>query len=277
MTRFSNFLVEDVSDEQKLIDDIKKMCKVWLNDVRGVKTLLYRSTKALLPPNDYDIRHSRLDDGRTPRDTPEDIHYELNYEFNEKFGWNVRDGIFASSNYIDIQVYGVPKVFMPIGEYEFVWSPTIKDLYTKYIRTKVIMSEITIKNTYEKPNSYSLKSFYVDDKIYKKTSNIVLFHDEECEHPVIWNTLPFGKTKVYKKNLYTNYISPIEVNVTKMDYDTFKEKYFGDVKTYEEIVDEYQNTDIRKAIKSGNEISFKCDKYLLISRKYENILEDLFK
>lgn len=70
---------------------------------------------------------------REPRDMSSETHRTLNAWFDDKFGFKARtEGLFAfgenSSSEI-IEEYGDPHIIFPIGEFQYVWSVNISDLY----------------------------------------------------------------------------------------------------------------------------------------------------
>ena len=72
--------------------------------------------------------------GRQPVDTPPIIHNSLNKLFVKKFGVPFRDGIFTSPLVSVAWNYGnMAGWVLPIGNFKFLWSPVIRDLYATYI------------------------------------------------------------------------------------------------------------------------------------------------
>jgi len=81
-------------------------------------------------------------ENRTPLDSSPELHQKLNDYFVSRFGEPFRDAVFASGNEILAGEYtnnkgdgGVYVVF-PSNGYRFIWSDTIKDLWSYYKRFK---------------------------------------------------------------------------------------------------------------------------------------------
>ena len=65
---------------------------------------------------------------RKPLDTPLKIHNKFNEKLKEKFGWYPRrEGVFATSDYSQSDIYGKSYLFFPIGQYKYVYLKKISD------------------------------------------------------------------------------------------------------------------------------------------------------
>jgi len=132
-----SFLIDDdVADE--LTKKLKKECAQYLKEMgRGRKeNWLYRSTE-----HQFDIFKKftpRIN--RKPRNTPKEIHRMMDDLFKKKFGWKARsEGVFTSSDISQLEnVYGEPYMFFPIGNYKYVYHPTIRDIFMEMDNYKYI-------------------------------------------------------------------------------------------------------------------------------------------
>lgn len=67
---------------------------------------------------------------RIPRNTGFNTHKLLDELFLKKFGWKARsEGVFVSGNKDEAYGYGEVYLFFPIGDYKYIWSPVVEDLY----------------------------------------------------------------------------------------------------------------------------------------------------
>ena len=207
--RLDNYIVlnEEVDRLQLkvdgIIETIFKDCDYYINLLRKSNAfkLLYRSSKD--SANFYKLKTSNLDRGRKPKDMGIVMHNLLNDKiFKPSFGWNVRDGIFASSKILPY--YGEPYLFFPVGNFEYVWSPTVRDLY---------------EDMFNKSNLKALDFLY--------------YYADEKE-----------KEAYTLKDLTEDEVKKSIINLQQM----------------------YQNNDFKMAVRSENEISFKCDKYYIVNR-----------
>jgi S-adenosylmethionine:tRNA-ribosyltransferase-isomerase (queuine synthetase) len=131
-----NFLNQMFSECNIFIKDLKK-CEKGNFLFRGINEINLNITQS----------KSNTDNKRIPTDTPKMIHDILNDIFRKKFGWNVRNGIFAFGQKIHIlkkhhikneiyidngyieSNYGLETyILFPSNSYNIVWSNTINDL-----------------------------------------------------------------------------------------------------------------------------------------------------
>ena len=78
---------------------------------------------------------------RQPTDTSQQVHEFLDDWFNDHFGFRARSqAVFAFGQKVkqgDIDNYGKPYMIFPVGDFDYVWSPTVEDLYAQTIGMKL--------------------------------------------------------------------------------------------------------------------------------------------
>ena len=146
MKTFKQFLAEEAqSPFQKYMEE---HCGDFL-DQSGRKDFLIRGMKKI-DPSEWDTLKSSNVDGlphyipyhtllmrtnRQPSDTSLATHEVINEWFRERFGWGARSevvfgegryNIAASSSSID---YGPTFIIFPVGDFKYVWSEDVSDLY----------------------------------------------------------------------------------------------------------------------------------------------------
>lgn len=67
---------------------------------------------------------------RLPAHTPKELHEFMNDMFQKKFGWPARNGTFVTWDRDTAATYGDLYAVFPIGEFKYVWSPDVQDLYS---------------------------------------------------------------------------------------------------------------------------------------------------
>ena len=240
MSRLQNYINESYNATE-LLPYLKKDCKPFLKELKKSSPIkfFYRGNRKKNSSGILKIQ-SRLD--RKPLDTPELVHNMLNKEFNNKFGWDVRNGIFATSDVAYAGGYGESSLFFPIGKYEYVWSPVIKDMYD-YIGAgdSNYLSEIT-------------------DVLYGEYSNYFI-----------------GRLKkMFVRG--TSYDGPTSKNI--ITFEEYKKDYFKKMlddfdNTIKKAVGTYQSTNMKASLQKGNEVTFRCKEYYLIDNYYEDKLIEL--
>lgn len=131
-------LFEDTGSDYA--EKIKGLCAPYL--AYGLKQPLLRglpkSTLENIPPKFsytdgqglHQIRMLAARRGRTPTAISPAVQAAADKFFKAKFGWNARaDGTFATSSPQQAKWFGQLNYFIPIGEFGFVWSPNIFDLF----------------------------------------------------------------------------------------------------------------------------------------------------
>jgi len=127
----------DASDNmavRKLIETADRVhadCQFYLSQInagednqiawRGMDSQKYYGTQSIL-------KDVRLND-RTPKDTDESTHDYINREFTKLYGAPFRNALFVSGSVQNTIRYGFPFQIFPVGQFKFIWSPTVNDLW----------------------------------------------------------------------------------------------------------------------------------------------------
>jgi hypothetical protein len=81
---------------------------------------------------------------RSPRHTPVKIHEFLNNWLSQNYGKPWRNGVFTTTMKTEAELYGAVYNFVPIGEFEFLYSPDILDMqsdFKRVVKNKLSMVE----------------------------------------------------------------------------------------------------------------------------------------
>jgi hypothetical protein len=136
--KLREYLIEEYDDDNfnDIISIIKKDCKKYIKELISYDKILFRGLDKL-PRNTSSIRKNfwkvkpRKD--RTPGDTPEELHNYLDLQFKKKFGWKARsEGVFCSRSRSTTYNYGSPYFVFPIGDYKYLYSNKITDLFVHF-------------------------------------------------------------------------------------------------------------------------------------------------
>ena len=111
-----------------MIERIKKECKPYLEAIEYnvMEYRLYRGMQGTAAP--YMTGRVRLE-GRKPQATGTHIHNAVNEYFTIKFGEPFRDALFTSSDANFAADYGNLFLVFPTGQFTFIWSEEVDDLY----------------------------------------------------------------------------------------------------------------------------------------------------
>ena len=205
--RLKQYIFESSDITYDDIQMIKKDCKKFFYESRFMhrNLPLYRRMKRNIKK--YEIITPRKN--RKPRDTPIEIHKELDKLFKNEFGWKVRsEGVFCSGS-ITSSIYGNLYYMFPIGKFEYVWSPDIKDLTVELERFDVLLSQ--------------------DDKWYttniKETDEILSQLIYTYKDDNFLKALESGKEIALKCDKYY----AVNANYIDEDYDLYEELFKGDL------------------------------------------------
>jgi hypothetical protein len=131
MTKFYNYLNEE-NDVDVLISILKNDVDLkQYKEIYSTQRFLWRGINKNVSV--YTTLKPRQD--REPRDTLYSIHRAFDNSFQKKFGWKARsEGVFVVGNKILARTYGKPWIFIPLGKFKYIWSPTISDLYFNLVQ-----------------------------------------------------------------------------------------------------------------------------------------------
>lgn len=134
------------SDDEDMIAAIKRDCKPFLKECRDnmVLNLMMRGMKG---KGDEIFKQSVRQD-RKPLSMPGDKHKAFDDWSLEKFGFRARSqSVFVTGSYDDARSYGHPYAIFPIGDFEFIWSPEVGDLFMYHTTSNVDFDDLGYKDT----------------------------------------------------------------------------------------------------------------------------------
>lgn len=158
----------------KIVNFIRTNCQPWLN--ASNKQFIYRGVPKI--PREYTSFTKKTRVSRKPKDSSLEQHKSLNFLINLAGGIaNRSNSIFCTKSKATARDYGTAFVVLPIGNFNYTWSPIWKDWYiggstkinsvlTKEA-TEILNSELeknfdfgnkgpVLKKLYNDPNSYDI-------------------------------------------------------------------------------------------------------------------------
>lgn len=221
---------------EKMAKTLTSDCSKFLKEIKGGKNnfvkngWILRGSKSLNHTLDNGLMkmNSHVDSGRKPRAAKWFVHNLVNIVSEDLFGWKIRDGVptmgGANRELGTTSYFGKLRIFLPIGDYKYVWSPNIQD--------------------FNDINKYTLF-----DDIYNKRRRDRM---EEALDIIIslYDTQGNEAEEIFREN---------DIDLTyKEVYNEAKKCMTDFIKT------QYKDKQLHGAIEMGNEISFNCDKYYLV-------------
>ena len=161
---FNDTVEQHVARLKPSIDIIKKDCQPYLKAVGGdiSKYTLYRGLRGT---NTQTMTgRVRLDD-RKSAGMDSRVHDKVNDYFVEKFGEPFRNALFTSADPDFAKDYGNLFIIFPIGEFTFIWSESVRDMYDiEHYINDAIDEDMDDFHPGDEPMNY-LKRF-LDEKEY---------------------------------------------------------------------------------------------------------------
>lgn len=118
----------DYLDFDKVIDFIQKRCKPFLQEIRACHSRLLIRGKSDFNVDKFARVKRRTN--RKPMNMHPDFMAFLDDVFQDVFGWRPRStGVFAEFSKTIRSGYGTPYLLFPIGNFRYLYSNDIDDLY----------------------------------------------------------------------------------------------------------------------------------------------------
>jgi hypothetical protein len=132
MSRLQQYINEEkTKDLQYLINMVKSDCKPFLREMKKAGQFLYRGYDNVeYSTTEVVYYKKKVRSDRKPRDMYQNVHNKMDKLFDEKFGWKARsNGIFCTGDRTTALGYGTAFMVFPIGNFKFIWSPEVEDLW----------------------------------------------------------------------------------------------------------------------------------------------------
>ena len=136
--RAHEFIIEDISDAEKVVDLLDRNCRYYLGLVNGIENALwrhpmYRGVSHFRWGKNETIKKQSINQNRPPRDTAGNIHKLADQWFKERTGIPFRSAsLFTSGDDNSAQTYsgsqGEVVIVCPIGKFDYCWSPYYYDM-----------------------------------------------------------------------------------------------------------------------------------------------------
>lgn len=278
-------------DVETMLMRLKKDCKPFLKDMSRSRAgdFMYRGIRKNL----RNMTKRQVREDRTPKDMGEDLHKYLDNYFFKKFKVHARSNAAFCTGSKDLaDDFGTPYIVFPIGKYEVIWSPSVKDLFTTFEDASISDLE---------PNSYDVE---------RARDSWEMEFGEEGDRigEWAWKKWKLDGRRV-DRNVAAYEFAKLQVDRVGWDewkdYDTARENwegiayddmywipamtwedYYDDflandesekINAIDTIINDYKKGDPVAAIQTGNEIMLWCKEYYVIQPIYESDLQRHWK
>ena len=214
----------------KVVEFIEQNCQPVLREIATTKSattwagrkspgtiqLLYRGIKN----QDDSIFISTVRKNRNPKDTSDDFHQLFDNSFFKIFGWKPRsEGLFATGKMSDTKMYGLTFVIFPIGDFDFIYSEEISDLFVALENMAInnnFIEELNIKNKKELSRKWKSYGAILLSNKYKLIK----------EYPEIMDA--FIKQNYTDKDFVKGIMSRHEIMINCDRYVAIEKEYYDD-------------------------------------------------
>ena len=205
--KLEQLLLEELSDDE-ILEILERDCQQFLESCDN--RFLYRGSKTESKEKTLHKVKTRKD--RAPRDMNGNTHVLIDNYFEKKYGIRYRSAsVFTTGSKENAEDYGSAYAVFPIGEFSFIWSPNVVDLYSnlkaaqtfKKFFSNPFKASKPIVITQEVINSYLDTAKYTNDNLgvaIRKGNEIMISCDEYYIIPL--STIKKIKFKRYVKNMW---------------------------------------------------------------------------
>lgn len=252
--------------EYAVIKSIDVRCGPFIKEFRrsGANQLLWRGSSKALGGSKVMVQIKPRED-RMPKDMPPEIHDQFNDRFKQKFGWYVRsEGVFTTAKRSDAESYGTGYIFMPVGEYEYVYNPQVPDLYSDVEGDQDAYMEWDSSSAYD-DYEYEYEQEYGED-----SGQGTYYWDDLDTGESDWNeAISVAVDAEGTEDIDESLMKWVpEVPYDDWIYKKAEEHNENIDDNYESIMKGYRNDNLGLAIKTKVEVVFSCNSYFLIDAYY---------
>ena len=176
------------SPDEKVIEFITQHCKPYLDEVDGISKALgdlalYRGVSMFKFDEGEYARIVPVNQNRRPTNTSAVAHQAVDDWFQAKFGIRFRQSsVFCTGNLGDAQSYagtsGTTAIVMPVGDYDYCWSPDVGDLYIELQRNKGYSLSALMDINHYKCNEDIIAAIQSDNEIMLHCQSVMLVNPD---------------------------------------------------------------------------------------------------
>lgn len=153
MNTFIQYLIEQQQDYKTAVETVYHDCHPFIKEIRYSPRnySLFRGMQSIPLTDQQIITHSQVRQQRQPRTTPNDIHQLLDQFMQIKFGHPYRSQSLIATGFGPVAAhFGHPYVVWPVGDFTFLWSRKINDLWHERPDMKELIEQLQQAFNHEK-------------------------------------------------------------------------------------------------------------------------------
>lgn len=161
---------------------IKNSCQRYLNEVGGIDRALvdiplWRGISRFEFDDNEPLRIVPVNQSRRPMHIKADIQNALDDWFEQKFGIRFRQSsAFCTGNQYDAASYGTAVIVLPVGDYDYCWSPDVGDLFIELQRNKGLTMQALLEQNHYKCNEGLISAIESSNEIMLHCQSIMLIN-----------------------------------------------------------------------------------------------------
>lgn len=114
---------------------IRRDCQPFLAATDGLQYCLYRGIRPIIMGAGQILHKAMCPIGRKPTDSSRFLHLVADKWFHKTTGIAFRsNAIFCTGNKAEAVEYGTCYIMIPIGNFDYCWSPFVEDMYRRFDR-----------------------------------------------------------------------------------------------------------------------------------------------
>ena len=134
--RLQKYITEQKSFAE-LSEEIYSNCSKYIKEIKGAKGALVRTIAQFGITSKGAVIKKKTRPDRKPKDIPIEIHKKIDDMFYKTYGWRARSKnvAFCWAMPFNYPTFSNLSLFFPVGNYKYLWSPDVEDLFESLEKT----------------------------------------------------------------------------------------------------------------------------------------------
>jgi hypothetical protein len=173
--KLKQYLNENENENARIFyEETKNSCKKYYDYIRKSKKsinddpklcFLYRGVSSDKLGNNFYKKFKSIKTMRKPKYISKQLHFFMDKWFKDNFGWNVRSQGLFTGKYKLAKKFGLIYSFFPVGDFKYVWSDSVIQIYHIYDNYEENMKNNLIQEL-KKYKDKNLEKIFKDEYPY---------------------------------------------------------------------------------------------------------------